>query len=171
MPPSTAMFLFFSRRLIYGFWRNAHDQYTNPLARPLQIALQVVRTSFEFHLRECMGSSFPPTHPIWIKYLYSQLRNHGIHQGQVITTEDFFRGRVKKYSFFWGGALICMKFSRGTPIFPFYSGVYSGLLIFRAVTDPRSSGISAKSCEIPPKTRNTAKSARNISQYMSAKHI
>ena len=25
------------------FWRNAHDQYTNPLARPLLIALQVVR--------------------------------------------------------------------------------------------------------------------------------
>ena len=23
--------------LIYGFWRNAHDQYTNPLARPLLI--------------------------------------------------------------------------------------------------------------------------------------
>ena len=53
------MFLFFSRPLIYGFWRNAHDQYTNPLARPLLIALQVVRTSFGFHLRECMGSSFP----------------------------------------------------------------------------------------------------------------
>ena len=29
------------RLLIYGFWRNAHDQYTNPLARPLLIALQV----------------------------------------------------------------------------------------------------------------------------------
>ena len=27
---------------------------------PLLIALQVVRTSFGFHLRECMGSSFPP---------------------------------------------------------------------------------------------------------------
>ena len=47
--------------LIYGFWRNAHDQYTNLLARPLLIALQVVRTSFGFHLRECMGSSFPPS--------------------------------------------------------------------------------------------------------------
>ena len=46
-----------------------------------------------------------------------------------------------------------------------------GLLIFRAVADPRNSGISAKSREIPPKTRNTAKSARNISKYMSAKHI
>ena len=88
------------------------------------ITLQVVRTSFEFHLRECMGSSFPPplTHPIWIKYLYPQLRNHGIHQGQVITTEDFFRGGVEKYSFFVGGALICMKFSRGTPIFLYSSG-------------------------------------------------
>ena len=54
------VFCFFWRPLIYGFWRNAHDQYTNPLARPLLIALQVVRTSFGFHLRECMGSSFPP---------------------------------------------------------------------------------------------------------------
>ena len=47
--------------------------------------------------------------------------------------------------------------------------VISGLLIFRAVADPRNSGISAKSREIPQKTRNTAKSARNISKYMSAK--
>ena len=29
----------------------------------------------------------------------------------------------------------------------------------------------AKSREIPQKTRNTAKSARNISKYKSAKHI
>ena len=48
---------------------------------------------------------------------------------------------------------------------------YTGLLIFCAVADPRNSGISAKSREIPKKTRNTAKSARNISKYMSAKHI
>ena len=48
---------------------------------------------------------------------------------------------------------------------------YTGLLIFRAVADLRNSGISAKSREIPQKTRNTAKSARNISKYMSAKHI
>ena len=38
---------------------------------------------------------------------------------------------------------------------------YTGLLIFRAVATR----------EIPKKTRNTAKSARNISEYMSAKHI
>ena len=31
--------------------------------------------------------------------------------------------------------------------------IYSGLLIFRAVADPRNSGISAKSREIPPKKR------------------
>ena len=48
---------------------------------------------------------------------------------------------------------------------------YTGLLIFRAVADPRNSRISAKSREIPKKTRNTAKSARNISKYMPAKHI
>ena len=40
-----------------------------------------------------------------------------------------------------------------------YVSVYTGLLIFCAVA------------EIPQKTRNTAKSARNISKYMSAKHI
>ena len=47
----------------------------------------------------------------------------------------------------------------------------AGLLIIRAVADPRNSGISAKSREIPQKTRNTAKSARNISKCMSAKYI
>ena len=49
----------FSKPLIYGFGGNAHDQFINPLIRPLLIVLQVVRTSFEFHFRECMGSSFP----------------------------------------------------------------------------------------------------------------
>ena len=49
--------------LIYGFWRNAHDHYTTPLARPLLIPLQVVRTSFGFHVRGCMGSSFPSPPP------------------------------------------------------------------------------------------------------------
>ena len=49
--------------------------------------------------------------------------------------------------------------------------LHAGLLIFRAVADPWNSGISAKSREIPKKTRNTAKSARNISKYMSAKNI
>ena len=52
-----------------------------------------------------------------------------------------------------------------------YGMDYAGLLIFRVVSNPRNSGISAKSREIPQKTRNTAKSARNISKYMSAKHI
>ena len=49
--------------------------------------------------------------------------------------------------------------------------IKTGLLIFRAVADPRNSGFSAKSREIPKKTRNTVKSARNISKYMSAKHM
>ena len=36
--------------------------FTKPLAIAIasMIALQVVRTSFGFHLRECMGSCFPP---------------------------------------------------------------------------------------------------------------
>ena len=44
----------------------------------------------------------------------------------------------------------------------------SGLLIIRAVADPQISGFFAKSAKIK---WNTAKSARNISKYMSAKHI
>ena len=56
-------------------------------------------------------------------------------------------------------------------VFPAFHTLLAGLLIFRTVADPRNSGISAKSREIPQKTRNTAKSARNISKYMSAKHI
>ena len=53
-------FCFFSKPLIYVFSRNAHNQDANPLARPLLIAVQVVRTSFGFHLRDCMKSSAPP---------------------------------------------------------------------------------------------------------------
>ena len=34
---------------------DAHDMYTNPLARALMITLQVVRTSFGFHLGECVN--------------------------------------------------------------------------------------------------------------------
>ena len=51
-------FCFFSKPLIYVFSRNAHNQDANPLARP-KIAVQVVRTSFGFHLRDCMKSSDP----------------------------------------------------------------------------------------------------------------
>ena len=57
--PSLNAMILFLEPLIFGLWRNAHDQYTNPLARPLMIALQVVRTLFRFHLRECMRNSFP----------------------------------------------------------------------------------------------------------------
>ena len=63
-PPPPPPLGFFSKPLIFSFWRNTHDQYTYPLARPLMIYLQVVRTSFGFHLRECMGSSFPPPPPV-----------------------------------------------------------------------------------------------------------
>ena len=44
--------------LEYATSAHAHEAY--PLARTLQIALQAVRTSFGFHLRECMGSCSPP---------------------------------------------------------------------------------------------------------------
>ena len=56
-----------SKPLILGFWRNAHDQYTNLLSRPLMIALQDVRTPFGFYLRACWEVVFPlppPPHPL-----------------------------------------------------------------------------------------------------------
>ena len=54
--------------------------------------------------------------------------------------------------------------------------VLSVELFYAKNTLDRASDISrgrgpAKSREIPQKTQNTAKSARNISKYMSAKHI
>ena len=42
---------------------SARAQYTDPLTDASMIALQVVVTSFGFHLRECMGSCFPPPPP------------------------------------------------------------------------------------------------------------
>ena len=44
-PPSTAMFLFLLKTVFCGC--NAHDQYTNPLARPLLIANIAVWISFK----------------------------------------------------------------------------------------------------------------------------
>ena len=58
-----------------------------------------------------------------------------------------------------------------TKLIQFTLIVNAGLLIFCAVADLRNSGISAKSREIPKKMWNTTKSARNISKYMSTKHI
>ena len=49
--------------------------------------------------------------------------------------------------------------------------VYTGLLIFRAVAEPRISSKSAKSREIHKNTRNPAKFARNLPKYMSALRI
>ena len=47
----------------------------------------------------------------------------------------------------------------------------TGLLIFRAVAEPRISTRSAKSREIHQNTRNPAKFARNLTKYMSAQYI
>ena len=48
----------------------------------------------------------------------------------------------------------------------------TGLLIFRAVADPRNSGISAKSREISKKTAKYREIRQKYFQiYMSAKHI
>ena len=44
-----------------GLTNSARAQNTNPPTDAFMIALQVVRTSFGFHLRECMGSCFSPS--------------------------------------------------------------------------------------------------------------
>ena len=48
-----------SRPLIFGFWRNEHDQYKNPLASPMIIALQenIVRISFKRNAWEVASTS------------------------------------------------------------------------------------------------------------------
>jgi len=51
---------------------SAHAQKAYVLTRTSQIALQVVRTSFGVHLREYMGSSFPPPPPPEINLLNGQ---------------------------------------------------------------------------------------------------
>ena len=47
----------------------------------------------------------------------------------------------------------------------------TGLLIFRAVAEPRISTKSVKSREIHQNTQNPAKFARNLTKYMSAHYI
>ena len=47
----------------------------------------------------------------------------------------------------------------------------TGLLIFRAVAEPWISSKSAKSREIYKNTRNPAKFTRNLTKYISARHI
>ena len=43
--------------------------------------------------------------------------------------------------------------------------------MFRAVTEPRNSGKSAKSCEIHKNTKNITKFGRNLIKYMLVQHI
>ena len=70
---------------------SARAQYTNPLTDASMIALQVVRTSFGFHLRECMGSCFPPPPPGINLGLIRTLRNRSDK-----TTKDRFRKLIPK---------------------------------------------------------------------------
>ena len=92
IPPLNAMTLFLEP-LIFGLWRNAHYQYTNPLARPLMIALQVVRTLFRFHLRECMRNSFPSP---WAKQRsrWQTKRIVGKSMGDILRTLESDNGDV-----------------------------------------------------------------------------
>ena len=74
-----------------------YDQYTNPLAKALLIALQIVRTSFGFHLRECMRSSFPPPPPpapIYIVYAVEQFKHEIYMRNQQRHSSSFFQSLI-----------------------------------------------------------------------------
>ena len=108
-------------------------------------------------------------------------------QQQAKLTFEAYKGLISMPLNFWqGGGNVVLRDSKYCTLLAFWGTslnyclnnfaihslvLVTGLLIFHAVADPRNSGISAKSREIPQKTRNTAKSAKNISKYMSAKHI
>ena len=53
---SNAIFLAGKTTEIKEYESAHHEHFTKPLTIALMIALQVERTSFGFHLRECMGS-------------------------------------------------------------------------------------------------------------------
>ena len=55
--------------------------------------------------------------------------------------------------------------------FTVFLDIISGLLIFRAVAEPRIWSKSVKSREIHKNTWNPAKFARNLTKYVSAQHI
>ena len=103
------MLLFLLKTVDLWFLRNAHDQYTNPLARPLLIALQVVRTSFGFHLRGCMGSSFPPHGPNALLQ-HCALRKFYVTDGQN-TRDKITRDRRSKRA--WSNCVFCIPFILG----------------------------------------------------------
>ena len=66
---------------------------------------------------------------------------------------------------------VCMDFEPYFKVHNLVSVHPTGLLIFRAVAEPRISTKSAKSREIHQNTRNPAKFARNLTKYMSAQYI
>ena len=72
--------------MIYGFWCNAHDQYTNPLARTLLIALQVVRTSFGFNLRECMYACWE-WWTLWMNFMNELYGLNGFLYSVLVVTK------------------------------------------------------------------------------------
>jgi len=49
--------------------------------------------------------------------------------------------------------------------------LHAGLLIFRAVAEPRNSGKSTKSRKIHKYTQNAAKFGKNLIKYMSVQHF
>ena len=63
----------FSLQRLLEYATSAHVQEAYPLTRSSKIALQVVRTSFGFHLRECMGSCSPPLQFFYLNYINKRL--------------------------------------------------------------------------------------------------
>ena len=153
-------FCFFSRPLIYGFSRSAHDQYTNPLARALLMALQVVRTSFGFHLRESMGSSPPSPPPPCVVLILCfismtfQVRKHN-RSARIVAEQLRFNHRVCFKTHHEKSVVIMMGIVLG--VFLVCYGMYlrcSFLLLFQPTIT--SSQCSDKMYKIPVVVLNWA---------------
>ena len=68
---------------------------------------------------------------------------------------------------FYCSRFLCYSNIKTTKMIPSTSTKKTGLLMFRAVTEPRNSGKSMKSREIHKDMQNTAKFGRNLIKYMS----
>ena len=74
-PPLATIIFLFSVRVPLEHATAAHTPEAYPLTRTSQIVLPVVRISFGCHLRECMGSCFPPP-PSLLLILYTPNCKH-----------------------------------------------------------------------------------------------
>lgn len=72
---------------------------------------------------------------------------------------------------FYCSRFLCYSNIKTTKMIPSTSTKKTGLLMFRAVTEPRNSGKSVKPRAIHKNTQNIVKFTRSFVKYMSIQHI